>query len=581
MKLTPSFRFLTIFVLIFSASTLYAEVSVDVEIDGVRTKHQTNIRLFLSIEQQKDHTLLSEGRLRRLHNKAKAEIEAAMQPFGYYKPTIQSSLVEIEEGQWLATYDIKRGPGIPIQVFDLSLSPSMQADIEFQKLIDESKLVIGERFEHSDYENFKSSLARLAAERGYFTASFSEHRVEIDLDNYVARVFLKYDGGSRYIFGVLDLQQDVLEPELLSRFIPFEKGDPYSLSALLDFQQALNDTDYFHSVDISPGKIEEGSNEVPVKVRLSPRKPNRYNFGLGYGTDTGARAKFGWQKPRVNRKGHRFDSEIGVSELGYSFKANYRVPILNPRTDQLVYSVGEVKEEFDDSESTLRTLGISLARSRGDWRETISLNYQREQFTIADDTDNSTLLIPGISWGRTWGNDFINVIDGLRFDISLRGADTGFASDTDFTQVRGTIKFITPLSPTDRFITRGTFGTTGTDEFDELPASIRFYAGGAQSVRGYSYQSLGPMDSDGEVVGGKHLATGSIEYEHSFNEKWGIAVFYDAGNAIDDLNDDLEHGTGFGIRWKSPIGPVRIDLASAITKDGEPWRLHINIGPDL
>jgi translocation and assembly module TamA len=74
---------------------------------------------------------------------------------------------------------------------------------------------------------------------------------------------------------------------------------------------------------------------------------------------------------------------------------------------------------------------------------------------------------------------------------------------------------------------------------------------------------------------------GGIEFEHYFNDRWGLALFYDAGNAIDDLGDDLESGAGFGWRWKSPVGPVRIDLANAISDPDRPWRLHINIGPDL
>ena len=110
---------------------------------------------------------------------------------------------------------------------------------------------------------------------------------------------------------------------------------------------------------------------------------------------------------------------------------------------------------------------------------------------------------------------------------------------------------------------------------------MRFFTGGAQSVRGYAYQSLGPVDANGEVTGGKYLVVGSIEFEHSFKNKWGVAAFYDVGNAINDISDDLKKGTGIGVRWKSPVGPVRIDLASAISLEGNPWRIHITIGPDL
>ena len=369
--------------------------------------------------------------------------------------------------------------------------------------------------------------------------------------------------------------------DLLQRYISFDRGTPYTLGQMIDLQQALNDSDYFKSVEVSPGQPQVESTEIPVSVILTPRKRHRYSFGLGYGTDTGARTKFGWEIPRLNSRGHKFNTEAKLSEIGYSLSAYYRVPVLNPRTDQMVYSAGVVNETTDTSESTIRTLGASLKRSRRDWRESISLNYQQEDYVIADESGDSTLLMPGISWSRTWGKNFIYTVDGLRFDIALRGASDKLLSDTSFWQLQSGIKSIHPLGQHNRIITRGSLGSTWTDAFEQLPSSVRFFAGGAQSVRGYAYQSLGPLDDSDEVVGGKHLMVGSIEFEHSLNGKWGIALFYDAGNAIDDFSDDLERGAGFGFRWNSPVGPIRIDLASALTQDGRPWRLHINIGPDL
>ena len=240
-----------------------------------------------------------------------------------------------------------------------------------------------------------------------------------------------------------------------------------------------------------------------------------------------------------------------------------------------------VNEKTDSSDSTVRTIGATLNRGRGAWREAVAINYQKEEYVIADEKDNSTLLMPGVNWSRTWGREFINTFDGLRFDIGLRGASDKLISDTSFFQLQGGIKAITPLGQHNRIITRGKLGSTWLNEFQELPSSVRFFAGGAQSVRGYAYQSLGPVDDKGNVVGGKHLMIGSVELEHRFENKWSVAAFYDGGNAIDNLEDKLARGAGVGVRWQSPVGPVRIDLASAISKDGKPWRLHINIGPDL
>ena len=228
----------------------------------------------------------------------------------------------------------------------------------------------------------------------------------------------------------------------------------------------------------------------------------------------------------------------------------------------------------------MRSVGVKLNHGRGRWRETLSLEYQREDFSIDNVDDRSRLLLPGASWSRTWGREFINVLDGVKLDFSIRGADQDLASDIDLLQYGIQLKFITSLGPRDRIIMRGAVGTIETDDFDRVPSSIRYYAGGSNSVRGYAYQSLGPEDDDGEAIGAQHLLVGSIEYEHYFSDRWGMAVFIDAGNALEDFDDDLEQGAGFGLRWKSPVGPVKVDLANAISDDQD-WRLHFNIGPDL
>lgn len=558
-----------------------AQVKVNVVIDGVPGEIADNVRLFLSIEQQKNDVLLSEGRLHRLHEKSTVEINRALQPFGYYQPTIKKSLKRAENNGWVARYTIDTGPGITVHILDIKLTGDITSDPEFQSYMREIPLHVGDRFNHIVYDGIKSELARLAAERGYFSAQFTDHRVEIDLEEYEVNVYLHFDGGNRYRFGKIITQQDVLVPDLFQRYIPFEQGTPYTLNLLLSLQQALTDSDYFQTVEVYPLIAESQNYEIPITINLTPRKERRYTLGLGYGTDTGARTKLGWESPRINRNGHRFNAEARYSEIGYSLSARYRVPAFNPRTDQVIYSTGVVNEKTATSSSTVRSVSASLLRSRNAWRESLSLSYQKETFAIANDRGRSNLLIPGTNWNRVWGKDFINTLDGLRFDIGFKGASQHIASDTSFFQAQGSIKTITPLGDTNRIILRGQLGSTWSQGFNELPSSLRFFAGGTQSVRGYRFQSLGPADADGNIIGGRYLMTGSIELEHSFNTQWGVAVFYDAGNAFDNLDDKLERGSGLGFRWRSPIGPVRFDYASAISRDGKPWRIQINIGPDL
>ncbi len=557
-----------------------ARPQVSVEITGVDSTLETNVRLYLSIEQQKDSDLLTPAQLRRLHRRAAREIAAALEPFGFYRPQIESELLDEGEERWRAVYRIDPGTPLTIEQFEFDLAGDAQVDAEFQDFIQSSRPAVGLAFSHIDYENFKSGLSRLATERGYFRAAFTRRLVEIDRNANLARIYLDFDSGPRYLFGELRLDQTVLDDELLRRFADFSQGDAYNLDQLLDFQQALNNTRYFQTVEVAPGEPVADDIEIPIEVGLTPRRRHQFRIGAGYGTDTGARALFGWQMPRINAKGHRFDSQLKVSEIGHEILTNYRIPILNPRTDQLVFSAGRKEEDFEAGPSTRRSVGVTLNHARDQWRENLSLEYQEEDYEIGDIEETSRLLLPGVSWTRTWGNEFINVLDGIRLDLAVRGADDNLVSDTDFVQFGAQLKFITSLGPRDRIIMRGGAATIETDDFDEIPSSIRYYAGGATSVRGYAYQSLGPTNDDGDAIGARRLLVGSIEYEHYFGDRWGVALFADAGNALENFSDDLEQGAGFGLRWKSPIGPVRIDLASAVSDDGD-WRLHVNIGPDL
>ena len=349
----------------FYASTLFAQVNVNIDIRGISGDLEKNTRLYLSIEQQKADSLMSEGRLHLLHKKASQEIANALKPFGYYRPVIKKELTQLSAEKWQAIYTIDPGPPLLVSKFDFVLSKEISDDAEFQTLLKDIILHKGDVFDHTKYENVKNSLSRLAAERGYFDARFTEHRVEIDLTAYEARVFLHFDSGARYSFGNVLIDQDVIEPDLLQRYIPFKKGSPYNLNEVIALQHALNDSDFFRVVEISPGLPQPESKEIPINIRLTPQNRHRYGIGIGYGSDTGARTKVSWDMPRINKKGHRLNTEAKVAENGYSINANYRVPVLDPRTDQMVYSAAIVNEITDTTESTIRSIGASLNRSHG------------------------------------------------------------------------------------------------------------------------------------------------------------------------------------------------------------------------
>jgi translocation and assembly module TamA len=222
----------------------------------------------------------------------------------------------------------------------------------------------------------------------------------------------------------------------------------------------------------------------------------------------------------------------------------------------------------------------SRQRDNG-WLEEPSLTFGHEDFKVGGEHESTLLLMPGISWTKTVADDRLYPRRGFRLDFTTRGGAQRVLSDVSFLQVIGNAKGILALSDDWRVISRVNTGATAMNEFDQLPASVRFFAGGDNSVRGYAYESLGPKDDDGEVVGGKNLLVGSMELERRLNAKWGVAAFVDSGNAFDRFHVDPKTGVGLGIRWRSPVGPIRLDLAHPLDKHGDLVRVHFVMGPEL
>lgn len=565
--------------LAFLSPALHAAVRVKVEVEGVPRRLAQNIHSALSLEQA-DKDDLTEERIRRLHAEAPAEIGEALQPFGYYRPQIRAELRQ-EKDRWIAHYEVDVGPPVKVASFDLKITGAGADDPRFQQIVASFPLRKGEVLYHPDWEQGKKALEDLAAEEGYLDAAFQANEVKVSMARYQADAVLHYDTGPRYRFGEVRFNQDVLNPDLLTGYVKFKRGEPLDVNKVLELQNALSDSPYWGRVEVVPRQDQAQGLEVPIEVNLTPSKPMRFAGGVGYGTDTGPRATGAWELRRLNAKGHRALAEVTASGIERSFKTSYFIPGAYPRTDVLSLNAAYSRVDTNSFISDSGLLGATLTQSRGGWREAYSLNFQRESFTVGLDKGTSNLLVPGASLERVRADDRIYTTNGYRLVFALQGASP--LSDSEFVQGSIDGKLIRTLGERHRLIARTQVGYTETTEFRELPPRFRFFAGGDRTVRGFSYQSLGRKDEAGNVIGGETLAVGSLEYELRFLEKWGAAVFYDTGNASQSFAGlgTLARGAGLGLRWRSPIGPIRADVAWALSEPGTPIRFHLNIGPDL
>ncbi|MDZ7622678.1 MAG: autotransporter assembly complex family protein [Candidatus Competibacteraceae bacterium] len=552
-------------------------------VEGVEDALRDNVLATLDINRFAGQAAPDEIRLRWLHGRAEREIRAALEPFGYYAPTIEAALNRTPEG-WEARYRIQPGEPIRIAVLDVRVLGEGQQDSAFQRVLDRLPLTEGQPLNHVEYEQIKQTLETLAIEHGYFDARFTERAIRIDLQAYQAAVHLHYDTGQRYRFGDVTFKQNILSPELLARFPRFQPGDPYTTSDLLRLQSNLFASPYFAQVQIS-APPDAASGTAPVEVELEPNKQRRYSFGLGFGTDTGIRGRTSTVEQRwINRQGHHYEAELLGSQIQSRLGFRYMIPGRDPTTDEYALTAGYIWQDYEQQEFERITLGGSWQQQDGKWLKNYNLNYQYEEFSVGDvPTESSLLLIPGLNWTWVDADDRLHTTRGLLFGFELRGASTALLSDITFVQGALRLKGVYSPNENSRIIARADAGTTFIrEDFEQLPASLRFFTGGDASVRGYAFNRIGPTDADGVVVGGKNQLVGSLEYEHRVWNDWSLAAFVDSGDAFDGASPDLKTGVGLGLRWRSPVGPVRIDFASGLDRPpGDIFRFSFSIGPDL
>jgi len=554
-------------------------VLAEVEVSGVSGEVRDNILLLLSLDEEPCDA--PRRRIDRAFEESAGSVRSALEAYGFYAPVITSDL-RFGDDCWTAEFSIDPGPVVRLRNVDLTIDGEAAADDAFTLLIDTGGIVSGAPLEHGRYEALKSALRRLALERGYEDAAFATARIDVYADELAADVTLEFSSGERYRFGDVAIEQDVLDEALIADYLQITPGDFYDSRRLAEARLELINSGYFAEVDVRPGTADRASKTIPVAVRLAPAPRRWVNYGVGFSTDTGPRFRFGRNIRRWNEAGHQLTLNALVSPVISEVTSNYRMPHGNPRYEWLSFDGGVKREYTDTSKSRSMQFGARRVR-QGDssWMRTQHASLLVEDFDVAAQSGRSRLLMPGMQWSRLIADDAIRPGRGSKLEFDIRGAGDSFGSDTSFVQIQAQGKWIWGLRNRARILVRGKGGRTWERAFDELPPSVRFFAGGDNSVRGYGFETLGPTNEDGEVIGGSHIITTSFEYEHPLKQLWSIALFADAGNAFNGSRWDLKSAVGIGARWQSPLGPIRVDLAQPQDGTNRDLRLHISLGPDL
>lgn len=569
-------RLLALALVVLSAQS-WAAVQVNVKIEGINGELKTNVLASLSIAQYKNFGASPEATIRRLNARAPSEIRNALEPFGYFSPTVDSTLTH--EGEvWTAAYRISTGPAVKVDRVSVRVEGPGAQDPAFQALERQPALQPGQVLRQQRYTDTKRALQETAEERGYFDAHFSVNTLKVDPERLTAEATLVFVTGPRYRFGAVTIHQDILDPAFVRRYVHIRPGEPYDARKLADLQATLSSSNYFSSVSVTPDKNRATNLQIPIEVRTTPGRRNVYQVGAGYGTDTGPRLRFGWGNRRINREGHSFRLDTRISHIETQALAQYIVPLQNPASERLVFSALDNQENYGDTVGHYLGVGISRVTQLGAWQRNEYVKAGRYSSDISGTTLVSRLITPGISFSCISADITTRNQFGYSVSADLHGSAKALASDNTFASADITARVALPLGP-GQLLLRGELGAVAARDFDSLPVAQRFFAGGDMSVRGYAYQSLGPRNAQGAVVGGRYLKVGSVEYDYPVVGNWGIAGFYDAGTASDSFTASLDSGIGVGMRYYTPVGAIRIDFAHPIDHPELGfYRIHVGIG---
>jgi translocation and assembly module TamA len=536
-------------------------------------------------------------------------VRGALRPFGFYEPIVAPHVNRRgnDNGNgnaqdWLVTINVTPGKSVVVDEVDVKVTGPGATDDVFTRIVDNLPIRHDDRLNHASYEKLKGDLLRAAATYGYFDARLLRNEMRVDPPNYTADIALELETGERYRFGATTIKQDAIDDSLVERYVRYRENDEFNASEILRTQFALDDSQYFSTVEVLPEDRNRETRTVPINITAEPNRRHRYQFGVGYGTDTALRGTAAWEDRRVNRHGHRFRTEVKAASLEQSIDSRYIIPIGDPAVEKFTLQLTGEHERLADIDDRSINFIPSFTHLRGSWfgaqfwqRVTyLELLKTDSEFIASGRRDEQTLLIPGISFSLVPRNYLGEALFSRTLFAELRGSQQALGSDSDFLQVRVQAERVFDFATRWHVLVRGDVGATALSQTSALAPSQRFFAGGDRSVRGFGVNDLSPVeetiDENGEPVlekvGGKHLFTASVELIRDLPRNFAIAAFADTGNAFDAFGDPLMYSVGIGLRLRLPVVSVGIDVAQALTTPAgsasRPGpRLHLNISPKL
>lgn len=514
------------------------------------------------------------------------EMDKALRALGYYNTQYHFSVTPAANGKTAQlTVNVQLDQSaVKIRHAEIVLEGEAQKDPDVQKLLKTAPLA-GTVLNHEQYEDFKSAVDSLLYRKGYFDGQWRYHRLEVYPSEHFADWRLGYHSGARYHYGEIRFRDSQIWEDYLQNILRIKSGDAYLASDLATLSSDFSSTNWFSSVLVEP-QIDSQKKLVDLNVLLRPRKKNDVEVGVGFATDVGPRFQFNWKKPWLNRRGDSLEVAGYVSKPEQSLEVGYNIPVKSsPLYYYHQFSAGVAREDQNDTEFVGAHLGYQRFwnKKRG-WSFSLGAKARYDAFTQARDKFSTLLLYPtaSASYLRTDGNRF--PLWGEKMGLTVDWGSKMWGSDVNFQRAKANVSIVRNLRSTHRLFVRGELGYLNAGEFPRIPPSLRFFAGGDMSVRGFGYKDISPRNRDGKLTGGSRLATATLEYQYRVYQNWWAAVFYDTGFSAKRFSTEWLHsGAGIGVRWASPIGAIKFDLATPVRSPNNEKgvQFYIGLGSEL
>jgi translocation and assembly module TamA len=624
-----------VLLLLFACPVALADVTITVK--GVSAPVRANVLAYLSFARYQKTKSLSEDTVERLQGRIAPEVQSALKPFGYFQPTVTSNVTPAGAGNWKVSIIVHPGPPVILdQVNVRVVGPGADSHL-FKRITSQLPFHTGERLDQAQYDGVRGDLLRTAATYGYLDATLTHHEVLVNPAAHTASINLELQTGVRYRFGATTIQQHAVREKLVRKYLRYREGDPFDLTEVLRTQFALDDSQYFTNLDVLPGDPDRSNHTVPISIRAEPSRPNVYSFAGGYESDTGARSILSWEDRRVNSYGHKMSVDVEAAQVTrYSLQSRYVIPIGDPAVENLTLSGTVIQQELADVDARTTSIGPSITRVWGSLQTVWFVNGVQSTGTVTTswpgtiDPANKQCIADGVTGTKCYagvtigiptndmlvpGVDIASVPRGYLgepmfehgFFAEIRGSEGAFGSKANFLQLHIELERVFQLAPKWHLLLRDEFGATAASHFGEMPPAMRFYAGGEGSVRGFEYDGLSPNQKyclSGSAIcveaqaGGKDVITGTVEVDRDLPRNFGLAMFFDYGNAFNHLwrqeepvyNDEqqivyikepfLQYGVGVGLLFRLPVLTLGIDIGQPLSQPGSP-RLYINFSPKL